>query len=176
MAITVISGMTVQDIEAALSEAYVYAIAARAGANTSTRNRDYGIDGSFHEIMIVNGQRVETGATINYQLKASQNCNLSGNEVVYTLKKDAYNRLVAIKNDSIIPCFLLVLHLPPDPDIWFEICEDHLLLRRCCYWLHWQITEPIQQTSVNVHIPRMQQFTPNALNMLLEEFKKGKLK
>jgi hypothetical protein len=168
--------MTEQDIEAALSEAYVYTVAARVGAITSIRSRDYGIDGSFLEVMYIDGQRVECGGVINYQLKASQGCILKDTEIVYKIKKDAYNRLVAIKNNSAVPCILLVLSLPSDSGKWFEINEDYLLLRKCCYWLYWEARTPIDKSSVNLRISRNQQFTPDALNMLFEQYKKGELR
>ncbi len=168
--------MTEQDIEAALSEAYVYSVAARLGAITSIHSRDYGIDGTFSEVMYIDGQRVHCGGTINYQLKASKRCILKDTEIVYSIKKDAYNRLVAIKNNSAIPCILLVLSLPSDSDKWFEINEDYLQLRKCCYWLYWKETTPIETSSASLHIPRNQQFTPDALNLLFEQFKRGDLR
>ncbi len=168
--------MTEQDIEAALSVSYVYTVAARAGAIIFNPTLDYGIDGSLHEVRKVNGQRVQCGATIHYQLKASRRCIEKETKITYTLKKDAYNRFVAIKNNSAVPCILLLLCLPPDPNEWFEIREDYLQLRKCCYWFHWKETTPTEKTSVNIPIPRSQRFTPETLNMLFELYNRGELR
>ncbi len=167
--------MTEQDKESTLSEAYVNAIAARAGANISFRRRDYGIDGSFHEVADIDGERIECGATIDYQLKASQRCILRDTEVLYDLKKDAYNRLVTIKTRNARPCILLLLHLPTDSKEWFTICEDYLQIRKCCYWLYWKEIAKTNQSSVRIRIPRIQQFTPDTLNMLFECYSRGEL-
>jgi hypothetical protein len=51
------SQMTDQHKEEALSRAFVHAIAARAGAIVSIWDFDYGIDGSFHEIAIIDGSK-----------------------------------------------------------------------------------------------------------------------
>lgn len=169
--------MTEQDKEAALSEAYVHTIAARVGAIVAIRNRDYGIDGSFHEVADVDGLKVENGILINYQLKASQRCIIRDTEIVYKLRAEAYNRLAAITKGSITPLILLLLHLPPDPNEWFKICEDYLQLRKCCYWLHWRETTPTtHSSSVTICIPRSQQFTPDVLKMLFEQHKRGELR
>src|SRR5437660_164708 len=98
------SQMTDQHKEEALSRAFVHAIAARAVAIVSTRDYDYSIDGTFHEIAVVGGKRIETGVPINYQLKASKNCTIDDTDVIYDLDADAYNRLVAIRNRSTVPC------------------------------------------------------------------------
>jgi len=128
--------MTDQDIESTISEAYVNAIAARAGAGVRPPPvRDYGIDGTFCEIQVFeeNGrkERIECGALINYQLKASINCILKKETITYTLRQDAYNRLVRIKNNSIVPCILLILCLPRDKSKWMSVCEDYLQIRNC---------------------------------------------
>lgn len=168
------SQMTDQHKEEALSRAFVHAIAARAGAIVSIWDFDYGIDGSFNEIAIIDGQRVAAGVTIHCQLKASKNCNVNTTDVIYELEAGAYNRLVAVTNRSTVPCILLLLSLPSDPGQWFEICEDYLQLRKCCYWMFWQETVPTQNSqSKSIHIPRSQHFTPETLNSLFQQFSRG---
>lgn len=168
------SQMTDQHKEEALSRAFVQAIAARAGANVSIRDFDYGIDGSFHEIAVIGSQRIEAGVTIHYQLKASKNCKVNVTDVIYDLDAGAYNRIVAIRNKSTVPCILLLLYLPSDPTQWFEICEDYLQLRKCCYWMIWQKTVPTANSqSERIHIPRNQHFTPETLNTLFQQFSRG---
>jgi hypothetical protein len=48
-----------------LSRAYVQAVGARAGiiVSLNRRGHDYGIDGSFHQVSILDGNRVESGYT-----------------------------------------------------------------------------------------------------------------
>lgn len=166
--------MTEQHKEEALSKAYIYAIAARAGATVSIRDYDYGIDVSFHEIVEIDGDRIECGATFNSQLKASTHWNMDTTSVIYDIKADAYNRLVTIKNKATVPCILILMCLPKDPVEWHTICEEYLLIRKCCYWFNWQIdTKTLNSQSVRIHIPRDQLFTPEALTALFQQFSKG---
>jgi hypothetical protein len=44
--------LTDQHIAEALSRAYVRAIAGRAGLNLAIREYDYGVDGSFDEVVV----------------------------------------------------------------------------------------------------------------------------
>ncbi|SRR5260370_5166091 len=171
----IISQMTDQHKEEALSKAFVQAIAARAGANESCRIFDYGIDGSFHQVANIGGKRIECGATIHFQLKASKNCIRDETEIIYDLNAEAYNRLVEIRKYSTVPCILIILFLPTNPNEWFEICEEYLQLRNCCYWMYWRFTTISSNSqSVRIRIPRSQHFTPETINMLFQQFSRTK--
>ena len=63
--------LTDQHISEALSRAYVRAISGRAGLNLAIREYDYGVDGSFDEVVVRQSRRVESGFSLSFQLKAS---------------------------------------------------------------------------------------------------------
>ncbi len=168
------SGMTENHQKEALSRAYIHAIAAKAGANVNVNTYDYGIDVEFNEIKNIDGERLETGSTFKCQLKATKNWSMNGDEVVYTLKAETYNRLVKIRNHATLPLVLILLCLPPNQDEWHEMCEEFLKIRRCCYWLHWDYgLETTNTSGINIHFPRSQIFTPEALVMLFQQFRRG---
>jgi Domain of unknown function (DUF4365) len=56
--------LTDQHIAEALSRAYVRAIAGRAGLNLAIREYDYGVDGSFDEVVMRQNRRVESGLAL----------------------------------------------------------------------------------------------------------------
>jgi len=170
------SQLTEQHKAEALSQAYVHAVAARAGANVSTRVYDYGIDGSFHEIININGRRMESGITIHCQLKASKNWTLDNTNIIYDLEAKTYNDLIIMKGKQHIPCVLILLCLPQNPDEWLEMCEEYLQLRKCCYWIHVKANTPTSnRRKVRISIPRNQRFTPDALITLFNQIKGGTL-
>ena len=68
--------LTENHIKEGLSRAYILAVAHRAGFNCSLREFDYGIDGTFHDIKIVNGRHVESGYRIDFQAKAVSGLHL----------------------------------------------------------------------------------------------------
>lgn len=168
--------LTDQHIAEDLSRAYVQAVAAKAGVNLSTRVHDYGVDGTFHPIRIVNGRRAEAGFPLDFQLKASKNWTMNEEHAVYDLEVKTYNDLILRKSTSgAIPCILILLCLPENPQEWLEISEEQLLLRRCCYW-HYLTGDLTENTeTIRVRIPKAQRLTLESLLALLQRVKEGDL-
>lgn len=168
--------LTDQHIAEDLSRAYVQAIAAKAGVNFSTRVHDYGVDGTFHPIRIVNSRRVEAGFPLDFQLKASKNWTMNEEHIGYDLEVKTYNDLILRRNTSgATPCILILLCLPGDPQEWLEISEEQLLLRRCCYW-HYLVGDLTENTeTIRVRIPDAQRLTSESLLSLLQQVKEGSL-
>jgi Domain of unknown function (DUF4365) len=129
--------LTDQHIAESLSRAYVRAIAGRAGLNLAIREYDYGVDGSFDEVVIRQHRRVESGFSLSFQLKASTQWQLDPNDVIYDLEAKTYNDLVLRRSiKTAIPCILLLLALPADSEQWL-ICEaSQLRLQGTCYWAY----------------------------------------
>ncbi len=166
--------LTQQHIEEWLSRAYVMAVAARAGVGIGNPYQDYGVDGTFSKIQFLNGRRRETGIKIDYQLKASKNWKLDGENIVYDLEAKTYNDLVArslTKRSS--PLILLLLCLPEDTSKWVEQSEDHLIVRRCCYWARFSGDSTPNSKTARIRISRKQLFTPETLMDLLDHVEKG---
>jgi hypothetical protein len=168
--------LTDQHIEEALSRAYVQAIASRAGINIGSSQLDYGVDGTFTTIQIVNGRRVETGFHIDYQLKASTKWKLDENYIVYDLEAKTYNDLInRAGKKRVSPLVLILLCLPESIEQWLENDEEQLRLRRCCYWTMLSGSPTKNKYKVRVRIPRMQLLTPKTLRELFELIERGEL-
>ena len=167
--------MTQNDIEEALSRAYVFSVAGRAGVNISGPVKDYGTDGTFKRVIIFEGNLIENGFPLDFQLKASIDCKIEPDYVVYDMKADAYQKLVYRRNNGSIPQVLILLALPPDAEQCIGHSEDALLIRRCCHWylVAKEYTENV--SSVRIRIPRNQQFTTGALEELLTKAELGEL-
>ena len=79
-----------------LSKSYVNAIAAQAGYGCHFPDPDYGIDAIVSEVQVLdNGKYVQTGCHFNVQIKASYNYQKRDDAIVYSLDRDAYQRLIS---------------------------------------------------------------------------------
>ena len=158
-----------------LSKAYVIMIAGRAGVNLAgVREHDYGVDGTFIPVKILRKKRVDSGFPLDFQLKATINCDVELDHVVYDCEVDTYNSLAdRAQSSGAIPILLLVLCLPNDRNSWLLIDEDKLTLQRCCYWF--QITGPMvdNKAKKRIFIPRTQLFTPGALTEIISRVTAG---
>jgi hypothetical protein len=167
--------MTQNDIEEALSRAYVFAVASRAGVNIAGSAKDYGVDGTFRRIFVFpDNTRTETGFPLDFQLKASINCTVGETHVSYRMNATAYNKLVWRRNNGSTPILLILMVLPNDPVTWINHSEDQLLLRHCCYW-HLVGYEEITTATTMLEIPREQALNPAALDDLLDAVEAGEL-
>ena len=167
--------MTQNDIEEALSRAYVYAVASRAGVNIAGSFKDYGVDGTFRRIYTFPDKtRTETGFPLDFQLKASINCTVGETHIAYRMKAAAYNKLVWRRINGTAPIVLILMVLPRDLGEWIAHSEDQLLLRQCCYW-YLVGTTSTDDASVALQIPRNQALNPEELNNLLNAVENGDL-
>ncbi len=159
-----------------LSRAYVQAIAARAGINIAlnTRNHDYGIDGAFHQIVIVQNKRFESGISLDFQLKASTRHTKKEHHIHYELDAKTYGQLVNRANrPRATPSILLLLCLPEKFEDQFCMSEEELILRNCCYWTS-LFEKPVDNVhSITIPIQRSNLFTPESLNNLLNQIERG---
>lgn len=163
--------LTEEHTKEGLSRAYVQAVGALAGAIVSLNDRghDYGIDGSFHQVSILHGNRVESGSTLDFQLKATTRITVQEDFIQYQLDSDTINCLASrAKKLRATPVILIILSLPTQPEEWLQLSEKELILKNCCYWAR------ISSFTSNVYtatqkISRSQLFTPEKLSVLLEE-------
>ena len=166
--------LTEQHIAESLSRAYVRAIAGRAGLNLAIREYDYGVDGSFDEIVVRKNRRVESGFSLSFQLKASTQWRLDSDRVIYNLEAKTYNDLILRRSmRAATPCILILLALPSDSGRWL-ICEESALrLEGACYWEYLSGSLSANRQSVRIKIPRFQRLTPESLLTLIENVKTG---
>ena len=144
--------LTESHIKEGLSRAYILAVAHRAGFNCSLREFDYGIDGTFHDIRIAGRRRVETGFNIDFQAKASQNCEVSTADVTYVLSAKNHRDLVDLAVGT--PRILIVLALPENQGDWLVTSPDKLVMQRCAWWLSLRGQPSTQNSSAQtVRIP-----------------------
>jgi hypothetical protein len=161
------SQMPVTAKSQALSMAYVYAIAAKAGAGIYLPKDDFGVDMAFSKITRrLNGRRTDTKSVIiPFQVKSSKDWKLRADVVIYDLESKNYNDLI----DSTL-CVLILMCLPPTFDEWLYQDEECLRLHKCCYY--WQPSDRIETPNdhtARIIIPRSQIFTADALTALLDQ-------
>ena len=148
-----------------LQNAYFQAVLAVAGANFATPNWDCGIDVYITSPTVnARGRVAPTGNIVLCQLKASKNCKLDGDEVVYALEAEAYNKLVELEGARGI---LILLHLPEDENEWLIVDEHAMCIRYCCYWKEISGKTTENSSTITVRIPKSQVFNPEAVNYLL---------
>lgn len=169
--------LTESHIMESLSRAYIQAIAGRAGMNVRIEQRlefDYGIDGTFRPIKRLGSQLVESGFPLDFQVKASTNWQQDANHIIYDLEAKAYNKLVDRNNDAgTLPVILILFCLPQNSNEWLEHTENHILLRKCCYWERLRGSQTENTRAVRVRIPRSQQLSSENLIALLNQTRLG---
>lgn len=139
--------LTENHIREGLSRAYISAVAHRAGYNCSfSREFDYGVDGSLHEIKMRDNRRVENGFTIDFQAKASKLVTINSTSVVYDLEAKSFNDLTDPDRNPAVPFILILLAMPDKDAEWITHTRSELTLRRCAYWMSLRGVAPTTNT------------------------------
>ena len=69
-----------------------------------------------------------------------------------------------------MPRWLVVLFVPEKVDGWLECSASDITLRHCAWWTSLaQANETENTTSVTIHLPRVNLFTPEAIIAKLDE-------
>ena len=166
--------LTDQHIAESLSRAYVRAIAGRAGLNLAIREYDYGVDGSFDEVIVRQNRRVESGFSLSFQLKSSTQWRVDTTHVIYDLEAKTYNDLILRRSmRAAIPCVLILLALPSDSSEWLICEESELRLKGACYWAYLSGSPSDNRQSVRIRIAQSQRLTPESLLSLISNVKTG---
>lgn len=152
-------------IQEKLSLAYVKAIAAQAGVNfVETGGNDYGVDAFIQKVIqLENGKLVTNGYPMQCQIKASSVCIVEEQDVVFDVKADAYNKLIAAEKAVL----LIVFRMPKGKLDWLSSDEDALKISNCCYWYIVDGLETKNSEQKRIRIPRVQQFNEESINTLL---------
>lgn len=158
-----------QRIEELISCHYVSALIARSGYVPQKIEWDFGIDLEVRRIKIDGTNRIDLGAFLSFQLKASIDWELEDDHVVYDMEASAYNRLIVSSTEGTLPVALVLLCLPRDETEWLNACEDYLVVKRCCYYhfLDGNKTENVR--SIRLRIPRVQLLTPDTIELLKQQ-------
>jgi hypothetical protein len=164
-----------QTIEELISTSYVSAIIARSGFSPNAVAKDYGVDLEVRRIGVHGNKRIDLGVMLELQLKASINWEIDDSHIVFDLEADAYNRLVFRRDNSSTPCALIVCCLPKDEGSWLTVCEDELVIKKCCYYYFVEGIETNNKSSKRIRIPRTQLLTPQAIQNFKHKLFEGAL-
>lgn len=158
----------IQAIEEALSISYVSAVVSQAGETFELIQRDYGVDLTIRKIDSFNGQLIDMGAILDFQLKSTINWESDDTTIIYDMEVGAYNKLVHRGKFGSYPCLLVILCLPRNRDNWISLNEECLELRKCCYWFELSGEPTKNSQSIRIRIPRANTFTPDSLLHILD--------
>lgn len=156
------------DVESALSIAYVHAIAAQSGYLCG---EPPGPDRDSVDIQIAAGGVMRP--KLDLQLKASIRLADAGESFSYKLKIKNYNDL---RIETQTPRLLVMLDLPRNRDEWLRVSVDELIIRRAAYWVCLRGKPSVDNsTSVTIAIPKRNIFDVSALNALMEQSRQGRI-
>ncbi len=151
-----------QIIEELLSVAHVQAVAARAGVSISNFDKDFGIDGTFRQITAIGTQRFTSGYALDFQLKASINCFVEPEYIVYDLEVKTYNDLVHRRQASdATPCILILKVLPLNAEQWLTTNELGLFLCGACIGSIYRANSAEINNRCEFGSPERKNFIPN---------------
>ncbi|NLI28205.1 MAG: DUF4365 domain-containing protein [Acetobacter sp.] len=151
------------DIESAVSELYVKAVAAKAGYETARPD----FDRDSIDLLIRAGGRVRP--QIDLQLKATMDLTKlkCGEKFSYQCDRRTYDNL---RMPTINPRFLVVMELPRESEEWISLSASELTLKHCAYWVSLKGLNdlPAGQSSCSVHLPVVNRFDHISLQTLME--------
>jgi hypothetical protein len=152
------------------SRAYVHAVASVAGyALYEPYVDDDSIDCGI--AMRGNGGTIFS-PRVELQLKSSSRNIIKKDRIVYPLGLKNYNDL-RVEN-VLVPRILVVVVVPKDIDYWLAQTEEEMCFKHCGYWHSLNgMGETKSTTTVNVSLPREQQFTVEALRSIMERIGRG---
>lgn len=158
--------LTTPDQQAALSLAYVQAVAARAGYNCG---EPPGPDRDSVDVQIAAGGGMRP--KLDIQCKATINLKLRSGTFKFPLKTKNYDDLrVATQT----PRILIVLSLPDDASAWLTVSSNELILRTAAYWVSLRGKPEVEnKTSVTVEIPSVNLFDVQCVQRLMEQSRSG---
>ena len=159
--------LSLQDVQEALSKAFLCAVAARA--RYATCERDFDRDGV--------DVTVEAGADfrpkIDFQLKATKNLPQVGQHFSFPCPRRNYD-LLRIPTQT--PRLLLVFKMPEDEADWLNVTDSETLIRHCGYWLSLRgFPDTKNSETVSVHIPQSNRLTVEELIKLMALSRSGSL-
>lgn len=140
--------LTDNDRKAELSFAYLATLAAYAGY---TCQRGPQPDVASVDATIRSGDA--GGTQFDMQLKATSAPDRGADGLRFRLSKKNYNDLVA---DRMTPFVLIVLELPPVDADWLECTLQHVVLRRCGWWVSLSGHGPTEGATKTIVIPQEQ--------------------
>lgn len=163
-----------------ISRAYVAAVAASVGMNSSIRDLDYGIDLTLHQVTSRTSQNtgrtriVESGLTVDLQLKCTINAITEADHIAYDLDTSCYDDL---RDNLVQTPRLLVLHVQPSEEAQrIQHSSKALTISGCCYWYSLRGKPATKNTSsIRIRIPIRQEFSQTQLIEIMTSIEQGTL-
>lgn len=166
--------MTPEQQQEEISKAYLHAIAAQCGYAVGNWTQDHGcLDATLGAPSRVGAGHLAK-PKLDLQLKATRRTDVEHTDhIAWSLDAAHYASLIA---DSSAPHLLVILLLPEDHGQTIEHTVDHLLIRRCAYWVTMTGMAAITNGagSCTVHLPKSQPFSPTELHRIMELVSQGK--
>lgn len=152
------------------SIAYLHAVASVAGYRTAEPNVD---DDSVDRVIKARGPHGRRRSPqLDVQLKCTEAMISRNGYFSFPLPIKNYNDLRG--DDFHIPRILVVVFVPDTLESWLEQSEERLLMKHCAYWVSLRdAPETKNETSVTVHLPRIQQFTVESLKSMMRTIGNG---
>ncbi len=146
--------------------------------NFSTREFDYGIDLTLHEVTTrtnpQTGKRrfVESGRTLDLQIKSTMSPVDRQNTIAIDLDVDCYDDL---RDERVATPRILVVHiLPQEEALRVQQQPDELVLRGSCFWRSLKGCEPVANSStIRIAIPTAQTFSAVDLARIMDRLRQG---
>jgi hypothetical protein len=110
---------------------------------------------------------------LELQLKCTARNFLEENYLKYPLMLKNYNDL---RINALVPRILVVVLVPEKITDWIRQTEEVLCLKYCAYWVSLHgMPDTTNITNVTVEVPRINQFTPDALQAIIQRINYGDL-
>ena len=150
------------------SKAYVRAVAAVAGCSVDQPENDYdSVDLCIKAI----GYDPMQPHRLELQLKCTSRDVLDNAFVRYPLNVKNYNDL---RVTTFIPRLLIVVLVPENIEEWIQQSESEMLIKHCAYWVSLRGMPETRNTNrITVELLRRNQFTPDALESIMQRISKG---
>jgi hypothetical protein len=169
-----------QNIEAELSYAYLHAVATRAGFICEVTGRHSDNAGIDAVLRVAEHALAEDSTlwdfTVEVQLKATSKCpsEKEGRYAYNDLPVKQYDKLRTTKTST--QRILVVLFLPEDAEQWLMHTKEHLMTRRCAYWVSLRgAPDSGNKRSRTVYLPKTNVLSMEGLDALMRRISREEL-
>lgn len=160
-------GLSISHAQEQFSKAFVLAVAALAGCSAAEPEPDVDdIDWTL------SCRLAPRRPKLDLQVKSWTHATGTPEAVHYPLKRNSYDGLIL--TNLLIPRFLILVLVPPQPEAWLTVSPEQLVLRRCAYWCSLAgLPASENESSVTVQVPRANLFDVAALTGLMQAINEG---
>jgi hypothetical protein len=165
--------MTLNDLKAEFSHAYVRAVAHAAGYFVQEANRTFDGDGVDLTLLSRSPAGTVRSPRLDLQLKATA-ASIAEDPFLYDLDVKNYDEL---RSEQLqVPRILVVVSVPDTAASWVAATEDELILRRCGYWksLRGQ-SSTANKAKIRIHIDRCACFHVDQVTAMMDRIRDGGL-